>query len=65
MPIFSHGDAETVCRVVDAVAAGGVTVFEFTNRADHAIDVFRALAQHCQQDLLEQYVTKLVEVGAF
>jgi 2-dehydro-3-deoxyphosphogluconate aldolase/(4S)-4-hydroxy-2-oxoglutarate aldolase len=51
MPIFSHGDAETVCRVADAVAAGGVTVFEFTNRADHAIDVFSALAQHCQQDL--------------
>ena len=51
MPIFSHGDAETVCRVVDAVAAAGVTVFEFTNRADHAIDVFRALAQHCQRHL--------------
>lgn len=51
MPIFSHGDAETVCRVMDAVVAGGVTVFEFTNRADHAIDVFKALAQHCQRHL--------------
>lgn len=51
MPIFSHGDAQTVCRVMDAVVAGGVTVFEFTNRADHAIDVFKALAQHCQRHL--------------
>ena len=51
VPIFSHGDAETVCRVADAVAAGGVTVFEFTNRADHAIEVFIALAHHCQRHL--------------
>lgn len=51
MPIFSHGDADTVCRVADAVAAGGVTVFEFTNRADHAVDVFRTLVQHCQGHL--------------
>ena len=51
MPIFSHGDSDTVCRVADAVAAGGASVFEFTNRADHAIDVFRALAQHCQRHL--------------
>ena len=49
MPIFSHGDAEIACRVADAVFAGGVTVFEFTNRADHAIEVFRELAQHCQR----------------
>ncbi|NCY07990.1 MAG: hypothetical protein EBX30_12465 [Betaproteobacteria bacterium] len=40
-----------MCRVTDAVAAGGVSVFEFTNRADHAIDVFRTLAQHCQRHL--------------
>ncbi len=26
---------------------------------------FMALPEHCQQDLLEQYVTKLVEMGAF
>jgi len=51
MPIFSHGDPETACRVVDAVAAGGVTMFEFTNRADHVIETYRALAQHCQRHL--------------
>ena len=51
MPIFSHGDAETVCRVADAVVAAGVTVLEFTNRADHAIEAYRALAQHCQRHL--------------
>lgn len=51
VPIFSHGDVDTMCRVADAVAAGGATVFEFTNRADHAIGVFSALAQHCQLHL--------------
>ncbi|MEI6715251.1 MAG: bifunctional 4-hydroxy-2-oxoglutarate aldolase/2-dehydro-3-deoxy-phosphogluconate aldolase [Verrucomicrobiota bacterium] len=51
MPIFSHGDEETVCRVADAVVAGGATVFEFTNRADNAIEVFSALALHCKRHL--------------
>jgi 2-dehydro-3-deoxyphosphogluconate aldolase/(4S)-4-hydroxy-2-oxoglutarate aldolase len=47
VPVFSHSDAPTVCRVVDAVAAAGVRVFEFTNRHDHAVDVFKALVHHC------------------
>lgn len=51
MPVFHHSDAETACRVISAVAAGGVTVFEFANRGDHAIDVFKALTRHCQQHL--------------
>ncbi len=51
MPVFYHGDSETACRVVTAVAAGGPTLFEFTNRGDHAIAVFSALTRHCQREL--------------
>lgn len=51
VPIFHHSEAEMACRVVAGVAAGGATVFEFTNRGDHAIDVFKALARHSEQYL--------------
>jgi 2-dehydro-3-deoxyphosphogluconate aldolase/(4S)-4-hydroxy-2-oxoglutarate aldolase len=51
IPIFYHGDAETACRVVAACAAARVTVFEFTNRGDHAIDVFKAVVRHCATQL--------------
>jgi 2-dehydro-3-deoxyphosphogluconate aldolase/(4S)-4-hydroxy-2-oxoglutarate aldolase len=47
LPVFNHHDAQATCLVVDAVAEGGSGVFEFTNRGDHAIDVFKALSQHC------------------
>jgi len=51
LPVFNHHDPKATCLVVDAVAAGGVGVFEFTNRADHAIDVFKALSLHCATEL--------------
>ena len=51
MPIYSHSDPEIVCRVVEAVAAGGISLFEFTNRRDHAVDVFKHLVQHCERNL--------------
>jgi 2-dehydro-3-deoxyphosphogluconate aldolase / (4S)-4-hydroxy-2-oxoglutarate aldolase len=49
VPVFYHGDFEVASQVLAACAAGGVTVFEFTNRGDHAIDVFRELARRAQQ----------------
>jgi 2-dehydro-3-deoxyphosphogluconate aldolase/(4S)-4-hydroxy-2-oxoglutarate aldolase len=51
LPVFNHQDAKATCLVADSVAAGGVGIFEFTNRADHAIDVFQALSQHCAKGL--------------
>jgi len=47
LPVFNHHDPKATCMVADAVAAGGSGVFEFTNRGDHAIDVFKALSIHC------------------
>ena len=49
VPVFYHGDLEVAAQVVAACAAGGVTVFEFTNRGDHAIDVFQALERRVAQ----------------
>lgn len=51
LPVFNHHDAKAACLVVDAVAAGGAGVFEFTNRGDHAIDVFKTLSLHCATKL--------------
>ncbi len=50
VPVFYHGDIEVASRVVAACAAGGVTVFEFTNRGDHAIDAFQELESRAAQD---------------
>lgn len=49
VPVFYHGDIEVASQVAAACAGGGVTVFEFTNRGDHAIEVFRALERRVAQ----------------
>ena len=43
IPVFYHADAGVACEVALACAAGGGTTFEFTNRGDGAIDVFKAI----------------------
>lgn len=43
VPVFYHKDPEVASQVLAACAVGGVTVFEFTNRGDHAIDTFQEL----------------------
>jgi 2-dehydro-3-deoxyphosphogluconate aldolase/(4S)-4-hydroxy-2-oxoglutarate aldolase len=45
MPVFYHSDAKTACEVALACADGGATAFEFTNRGDSAIDVFKIMVQ--------------------
>lgn len=56
MPVFYHSDMETTCQVVSAAAAGGSTLFEYTNRGDHATEVFTALMRHCRRELPEVIV---------
>lgn len=43
VPVFYHRDAKVACQVALACAAGGATVFEYTNRGDGAIDVFKTM----------------------
>lgn len=47
VPLFFHPDFDTAVKVVEALAAGGSRVLEFTNRGDFAIEVFSALVKHC------------------
>lgn len=54
IPVFYHGDCKIASQVLKACYAGGVRVFEFTNRGEQALDVFkylRALALKEMPDL--------------
>lgn len=51
VPIFYHPDVEVCKRVVEACAAGGSRVVEFTNRGDFALQVFGELAQYVAEHL--------------
>lgn len=46
LPIFNTGDPATATAIVDACAAAGARVVEYTNRGEGAYEVFRALAGH-------------------
>ncbi len=46
VPVFYHQDLETAIKIVDACAAGGAKVVEFTNRGDLAYEVFAGLVRH-------------------
>ena len=43
MPLFFNSDLEISSNIVDACVKGGVRTIEFTNRGDHAWEVFSAL----------------------
>ncbi len=45
VPVFYHADAAYAQAVVRACYAGGVRVFEFTNRGARAFEVFQELAK--------------------
>lgn len=45
VPVFYHANAAHVQDVVRACYAGGMRVFEFTNRGPRAFEVFQELAQ--------------------
>lgn len=51
VPVFYHKDLETAKNVARAVADGGVTVLEFTNRGDFAWQIFSALVQWCESEI--------------
>jgi 2-dehydro-3-deoxyphosphogluconate aldolase / (4S)-4-hydroxy-2-oxoglutarate aldolase len=49
VPLFHHADDATAIRILDALAAGGARVVEFTNRGDGAHEVFAALEAHARR----------------
>lgn len=53
IPVFYNQDVATGKEVLKACYAGGVRVFEFTNRGDYAHEVFRELNKFSESELPE------------
>ena len=53
VPVFYHSDIEVAKNVVKACYDGGVRVFEFTNRADFAHEVFGDLVKYAAKECPE------------
>ena len=51
VPVFYNGDLETAKHIVRAVAEGGCCLAEFTNRGDHAWEVFTELERFCTAEV--------------
>jgi len=51
VPVFYSPDIEVAKRVATACADGGCPVLEFTNRGDHAWEVFTKLERFCAEEL--------------
>ena len=50
VPVFHHDDLDTARSIVAALSRGGARVIEFTNRGDHAFEVFSELERYCASD---------------
>jgi 2-dehydro-3-deoxyphosphogluconate aldolase/(4S)-4-hydroxy-2-oxoglutarate aldolase len=53
VPVFYHPDVEVAREVAAACVAGGCPLLEFTNRGDHAWEVFTELERYCARELPE------------
>ncbi len=51
VPVFYNGDIEKAQNIAKACVQGGIKVLEFTNRGDHAWDVFSRLERFCASEL--------------
>lgn len=65
VPIFYNKDAETCRNVVKACYAGGLRVFEFTNRGDFAHEIFSELNKWAEKEVpdLIMGVGSVVDAG--
>lgn len=51
VPVFYNGDIEKAKNIARACVAGGIRVLEFTNRGDHAWEIFSSLDTFCASEL--------------
>jgi 2-dehydro-3-deoxyphosphogluconate aldolase/(4S)-4-hydroxy-2-oxoglutarate aldolase len=51
VPVFYNSDVSTVQNIAKACVGGGIKVLEFTNRGDHAWEVFSTLDKFCTAEL--------------
>ena len=50
VPLFYHGNTETVKKVVKALYDGGARLFEFTSRGEFAHEVFAEVVKYSRQE---------------
>lgn len=50
IPVFNHADLEVCKKVIKACYAGGLRVFEFTNRSESAIKIFSELQAYIKNE---------------
>jgi len=53
VPVFYHPDVKVAREVAAACVEGGCLLLEFTNRGDHAWEVFNELERYCARELPE------------
>ena len=53
VPVFYHPDVKVAHEVAAACVKGGCPLLEFTNRGDHAWEVFSELDRYCARELPE------------
>ncbi|WP_299212024.1 bifunctional 4-hydroxy-2-oxoglutarate aldolase/2-dehydro-3-deoxy-phosphogluconate aldolase [uncultured Aquimarina sp.] len=65
VPLFYHQDIEIAKKVIQACYDGGARVFEFTNRGDHAQDIFTELSKWIDKELPGMIlgIGSIVDVG--
>lgn len=65
VPIFYHKDAETCRNVIKACYAGGLRVFEFTNRGDFAHEIFSEINKWAEKEVPDMItgVGSVVDAG--
>ena len=65
VPVFYHADFNVAREVAKACMAGGCRLLEFTNRGDHAWEVFNELEKYCAKELPEMIlgVGSVVDAG--
>jgi len=51
VPVFYHPDINVAKQVAAACVEGGCPILEFTNRGDHAWEVFSELERYCAKEL--------------
>ena len=56
VPVFYNPDLDVCKKVAKACMDGGLRILEFTNRGDHAVDVFARLELYCRTELPELIV---------
>jgi 2-dehydro-3-deoxyphosphogluconate aldolase/(4S)-4-hydroxy-2-oxoglutarate aldolase len=49
-PVFHNDDIDTARSIVGALSRGGARAIEFTNRGDHAFEIFSTLERYCSSE---------------